>query len=610
MVVPMRQQVEEIKQLYIERHEYRAATEADFKGRDRKWYEKATGELVALGYRQLGDIVNETVAKAAGMIVVIRRFISPDGTNGAAIYHMVRPGPFGLPGLDLRICDLESELSDGSFLTSSNAEAGKSASMPPQIRDTKYPADTTIPELVSLHEASKKKLLKKRPNLRLIEIRSAEEYQAAQHRQEAIKAAFRKGIGYLDPAEVRRIAEQKMPDDPASAAVVAVTADIARKQAQIAESGRGAGLLAMMSLLGGAGGEEPADEKAKLAVDAMLASMPGQVPQDKREEIAGTMKDLMTSVHSGEGSGVKNLFKLMGQLQGLEPEEQKEAKRKKFEEVMAKSAIESKKRQAAHVKKRLARGLSKEAGTGEAGPEVFIHALPTSELDYEDKPRGLGDMIKEINASKARRDAGTMEAMPLGHSRVGGLPDLPPDHPWPMHKGKKIPFIAQINLGDCPKSVHALLPKSGHLYVFALISNDKKHWPPPVSVFVYEGKTASLIRADYPADNEIWPDWTEARVYQGFPSTMVPKDRDRKKRSSVKDETLGYLLGEMSGVFGTAGEIADDRMQDGDDWINLLALYSVGSMEWSDAGELYVLIRRSALEARDFSNVLAAACSS
>ena len=148
-----------------------------------------------------------------------------------------------------------------------------------------------------------------------------------------------------------------------------------------------------------------------------------------------------------------------------------------------------------------------------------------------------------------------------------------------------------------------------------LISNDKEHWPPPAAVFIHEGDAASLRRANAPADDDIHPDWTGQRVYEVIPAEALPPEErkdtaDDDDEHEEPDETVGWLQGSMDEYFGTPGEIADDFFQDGDDWINLLALHSRGSMEWSDSGDLYFLIRRSALRARDFSNVLAIACSS
>lgn len=55
----------------------------------------------------------------------------------------------------------------------------------------------------------------------------------------------------------------------------------------------------------------------------------------------------------------------------------------------------------------------------------------------------------------------------LGQSRMGGRPDLPPDHKWPEYENKHQVFIAQINLEELEGwAVPMGLPKSGHLFFF------------------------------------------------------------------------------------------------------------------------------------------------
>lgn len=605
MVDPMRDLIAQQKKIYVERHEYRKATAADMKHLDRKWYDAAERELIGLGYRLLDDVVDETIAQM-GMCIVIRRFISADGANAAAVFQFVQGS--GSMKVDLRVCDIETEFSDASFLTTSNAEASAAASLPKQIRSTKYPAGTSITELAARHEEAKRKLLGQEDGLRVVEIRKEADYEAMQHRQEAIKAAFRQGIGYLDPAEVRRIAEQQSPDEPLAAGIAAATADITRRHEQMKEENPPAAGL-MGALMGGDEKQSPED-LAKLAMAAMLQQQPG-VPEDKKDEITATLSNLFASADSGDdNAGMHGLLKLMGQLQELEPKEQKEAKQRQFMEAMANAQAEAERREAAHVEERLAKGLSEKAGTGEAEPEILIHGLPVGQLDYKDEPRALDAMVKEIKASKSRRDAKTLARLPLGHSRIGGLPDLPPGVAWPTHRDKKIPFVAQLDLAEFPKAARPLLPERGYLYAFALISNDEAHWPPPVNVFLYEGDAKSLVRAKFPADKDIWEDWCGERVYEVLPATTKPKGRDAKKRSNKSGETIGWLQGSMDECFGTPGEMADAAFADGDDWINLLAVESDGSMQWSDAGHLYFLIRRSALEKHDFSRVLAVVGSS
>src|SRR5690349_5743275 len=55
----------------------------------------------------------------------------------------------------------------------------------------------------------------------------------------------------------------------------------------------------------------------------------------------------------------------------------------------------------------------------------------------------------------------------VGVSRVGGMPDLPPQVEWPMWKGKPQSFIAQIDLAQASQyDEQKVLPKSGTLYFF------------------------------------------------------------------------------------------------------------------------------------------------
>jgi hypothetical protein len=205
---PSRRTPDEIKRIYVQRQEHRPAIDADFTDRNMAWYESTTRELTSLGFRSLGDRVNQTVEKASGLVVVTRRFISADQTTMTGIYHFVRPDKNTGAIVSLHVCDFESELSDGSFITTSNTDGANQASLPGQILGNKHPVETSPTELASLHEAAKTQLLKDKPNSHFVQIHDLKEYDASQQRQLAIKAAFRQGIGYLDRAEIRFVAEQ------------------------------------------------------------------------------------------------------------------------------------------------------------------------------------------------------------------------------------------------------------------------------------------------------------------------------------------------------------------------------------------------------------------
>lgn len=57
--------------------------------------------------------------------------------------------------------------------------------------------------------------------------------------------------------------------------------------------------------------------------------------------------------------------------------------------------------------------------------------------------------------------------LPLGASRMGGAPDLPPGTPWPENKGRPADFLAQIDFAAVAKA-HSLpgIPDSGWVALF------------------------------------------------------------------------------------------------------------------------------------------------
>jgi len=57
--------------------------------------------------------------------------------------------------------------------------------------------------------------------------------------------------------------------------------------------------------------------------------------------------------------------------------------------------------------------------------------------------------------------------IPLGTSRIGGLPDMPKSLVWPMWHDLPHMFVGQINLAELPDIAERhLLPRAGHLYFF------------------------------------------------------------------------------------------------------------------------------------------------
>lgn len=81
---------------------------------------------------------------------------------------------------------------------------------------------------------------------------------------------------------------------------------------------------------------------------------------------------------------------------------------------------------------------------------------------------------------------------PLGSSRLGGAPDLPKDHEYPLLHGEHWVFVAQINLEDVAP-FQDYLPRKGLLSFFA---EDTNEFVRQSKVFYFE-ETAELHRYVY-----------------------------------------------------------------------------------------------------------------
>ena len=351
----------------------------------------------------------------------------------------------------------------------------------------------------------------------------------------------------------------------------------------------------------------------------------------------------------------------------------------------------------------------KAAGVAEHAAAVRGATEPSIELfkswEIHDEPSLARARSRDVNRlfDKLKRDR--LANLPLGASRLGGRPDLPPGFEWPRVKpsrtkkgrplsGKRVPFVAQIDLASLPRWKGCPLPETGWIYAFIFRSNDVGN---QCHVMYHDGPRDALARDDADAD-DVAPDWAGSSVYDlvefeaevdlsldlealgtaldvkpshrwltvkgeeaeailqrwdagerpgdvkvvqflpTFPrivQKLVPTppgpplmselpgelrnlERHLKPYRPVdapapKPQRVGRVLGGVTWDEDTANTLvargSGHNRQEGD-WINLLEVRSVGSMRWSDVGYLNLLIRRPALMARDFSDVLAEVSSS
>jgi len=497
---------EETIAIYQDRHEYRAATPDDFAGLDIAFYDETEAYFTSKGFRRLGDRVDQTIQDLGKPSPPIRTMVSSGGTVSVGIYH-VKMG-----SKSIRMIDLETEFSDGTFLTTSNSAGLDLSTSPPGIERRQLAPESAAATMLEIHEGEMAKLTAAMSGRTCVVMQTLNELFDMQKRMHTLKAAARQKQGYVDEGEIKRGAE--------------------------------------------VGRESQKEGGPK-------ASFLSRIAEAQRE------------------------------------------------------AAEAKARKAAE------RGPGFLTGSGKAEPEIVFEAPPEGELELDEKSQeGLRGMITMINKAKGDREKKLMAALPMGAGRFGGLPDLPPSLAWPMAWNKKIPFLAQIDLSALPQWEGRLLPANGWLYAFGLFDNEGEHKPDAVKVMLHQGPGNELMRASRPHPEDIWPDWQNVAVYEmlelnsRFRGTdAMEKRREKEKKAAEKagaprSRDAGHLFGEPLAMGDTAGDIADMLDRSGNDWINLLTLRSQGSMQWSDAGYLNIVIRRSELEKGDFSNVCGAIWSS
>jgi uncharacterized protein YwqG len=239
--------------------------------------------------------------------------------------------------------------------------------------------------------------------------------------------------------------------------------------------------------------------------------------------------------------------------------------------------------------------------------------------------------------------------IPIGASKLGGIPDLPREIDWPLWNGQPLDFILQLNLSDISlREVCEPLPKSGWLSFFYQTESrawgfdpkDRGSW----RVLFFEGLSDDLVRQPLSPDGdrgallrtcrlvfreEPNPDWPDTAVedlglsdeeFEQYDFILNDLDYEKKHQilgdpSGIQKEAWGqqrqcqfvsnglYMGGSGGPAFDK--ERARELESGAKDWRLLAQIDSdeEAAIEWGDRGRLYFWIREDDRERRDFSNV-------
>jgi uncharacterized protein YwqG len=213
------------------------------------------------------------------------------------------------------------------------------------------------------------------------------------------------------------------------------------------------------------------------------------------------------------------------------------------------------------------------------------------------------------------------QELPVGVSKMGGLPDLPPNSEFPIYKGRPLTFIAQYNLAELAAvPFETGLPAQGMLYFFYDAdkqevwgeSDQKEGW----RVIYFAGDTSKLRPASSPA-----PDYfmlSQCKIH--FEPTQTLEVENLEEAVEITDEmeeryyaflddlhkrspfhqAFGYPFAVQNEVFEECEWLSK---QEGKEWVLLLQVDSDEEelkVMWGDVGLIYFCIPKDALEQARF----------
>jgi hypothetical protein len=180
-----------------EPYEYRMVQPLEFPELDSEFYDRARSWFQAQGFRFLGDRENVTLSRIMPQArTFIRTMVSADGTIFGGAYHVKLQRVRGLPA-EARVIEFETEFSDGTFVTTSNAPATARTLEVSGIHAERFPGETSADELLRTHRERLAGVAESRPPLTATRLKTMDDVISFQRRMQALGATYKHSIGYL-----------------------------------------------------------------------------------------------------------------------------------------------------------------------------------------------------------------------------------------------------------------------------------------------------------------------------------------------------------------------------------------------------------------------------
>jgi|GEM_PF-1502389 len=181
--------------------EFRLVNAADYPGLDHYFYDQTQLSFEGNGFRTLGDLENVTLTKVLPNSRKFRRaMVGPNGDIVASIIH-IKSRVANKP--DRRLVELQSELSDGSYINTNNSSNATISRSEPRLTHVLCASQTSFEEMIRIHRDARAGVLVSRPTIKITCVENVDDYIHLQQRFHGVLSENAKARDFakVDPKE-------------------------------------------------------------------------------------------------------------------------------------------------------------------------------------------------------------------------------------------------------------------------------------------------------------------------------------------------------------------------------------------------------------------------
>jgi uncharacterized protein YwqG len=227
--------------------------------------------------------------------------------------------------------------------------------------------------------------------------------------------------------------------------------------------------------------------------------------------------------------------------------------------------------------------------------------------------KDLADKIKKLAkpSLSLTLTAEDDDKIPVGASKLGGLPDLLPTDAWPSGSSGPMAFLAQINLSDIRSLQKGILAPNGTISFFCDMDNYLDGGREVLKVIFTTKKADKLQRRPFPdgLSHQLPSCLVKLEKVSSYPSPQSDIVQEQLTSNSEEEEAYRNFLADVNQsetdedhrMFGypiiiNAGDVGGTGIT----MLLQLSSSNLAQLNWASGGRIYILIETGALNMNRF----------